>query len=145
MIPFPMLLYRFAIFYYSITCSHCYHSFMQFLVIQHLQFSISQYPNQWNMLMYRTIQSTINTHYSIFPSTTMININYAQAMLVRAFIWKPDSSLTLMLYTVFNLNQNGTISSWCILFLVMHFSGMDSKNLVIVLYRLVKEKWEIQQ
>ena len=35
------------------------------------------------MLMYRTIQSTINTHYSIFPSTTMININYAQAMLVR--------------------------------------------------------------
>ena len=82
-IPFPLLLRWIVILYYSISYSHCYHSFLYFLSIQHLQFSISQYPIQWNMLMYRTIQSTINTHYSIFPSTTMININYAQAMLVR--------------------------------------------------------------
>ena len=29
------------------------------------------------------MQSTINTYYSIFPSTTIVNINYAQAIMVR--------------------------------------------------------------
>ena len=83
MIPFPLLLSWIDILYYSITYSHCYHSFLQFLVIQHFQFYISQFPIQWNMLMYRTIQSIINTHYSIFPSTTIVYINSAQAILVR--------------------------------------------------------------
>ena len=82
-IPFPLLLRWIVILYYSISYSHCYHSYLQFLIIQHFQFSISQYPNQWNMFMYRTIQSILNTHYSIFLSTTMVNINYAQAILVR--------------------------------------------------------------
>ena len=46
-----------VILYYSITCSHCHHSFLQFLVIQHLKFSISQYPNQWNI---QKLNYTIN-------------------------------------------------------------------------------------
>ena len=143
--PFPLLLRWIVIFYYSITCSHCYHSFMQFLIIQHFQFSISQYPNQWNMFMYRTIQSILNTHYSIFLSTTMVNINYAQAILVRVIHLETNILIIFDALHSIQFEQNETINSWCFHFLVMHLSSIVSQYLVSVLYRLVKEKWEIRQ
>ena len=62
--PFPLLLRWIVIFYYSITCSHCYHSFMQFLIIQHFQFSI--FIVSKSMEHVYVPNYTINPKYALF-------------------------------------------------------------------------------
>ena len=64
MIPFSLLLYRFVIFYYSITCSHCHHSFLQLLIIRHLQFSIFIVAK--SMEHTKKLNYTINYKYVLF-------------------------------------------------------------------------------
>ena len=122
----------------------------------------SEHSIQWNIINNRAIQSIINTHYSIFPDTTMSYHHVFISNPGNCYYFEDSSCLVLTIHLFrFNTNDNdyqlscvesktlidfGTFHiiqfepEWnnrqkSFSFLSLHSSRTDSKYLITVLYR----------
>ena len=126
----------------------------------------SEHSIQWNIINNRAIQSIINTHYSIFPDTTMSKHQVFISNPGNCYYFEDNSCLILTIHLFrFNTNDNdyqlscfnshtlidfGTFHiiriepKWnnrqkSFSFLSLHSLRTDSKYLITVLYRHAKE------